>query len=346
MMEPHSRSTRESALLAKGRSTLRAAIVRRPGGPEALQIEETPLPDAPAGWIRIRVKAIGISRSELYARRGEYSEVHFPRILGTECVGIVDASSEDALPPGSAVIALMGGMGRLYDGCYAEYVVAPITHVLPIASSLSWEILTALPKSYLTAYQALETLDLLAGQTLLIRGGTSSVGLCALTLAKERGAQVIATTRRQDKVARLAAAGADVALIDSGRLEEYVRQVAPGGVSAALELVGARTLRDSLLTVAAKGVLCYMGVLGDQSALERFQPLSDIPSGVRLTSYASRATIDAAHCAHTLQQIVDSVEAGRYPTHLDHIFPFDEFVEAHRYMEDSHAIGKIVVLAP
>ena len=138
----------------------------------------------------------------------------------------------------------------------------------------------------------------------------------------------------------------DVALIDSGRLEEYVRQVAPGGVSAALELVGARTLRDSLLTVAAKGVLCYMGVLGDQSALERFQPLSDIPSGVRLTSYASRATIDAAHCAHTLQQIVDSVEAGRYPTHLDHIFPFDEFVEAHRYMVDSHAIGKIVVLAP
>jgi NADPH:quinone reductase-like Zn-dependent oxidoreductase len=325
---------------------VRATVVHHPGGPEALRIEEAPLPQPSAGWVRIRVKAIGLSRSELYARRGEYPEVHFPRVLGTECVGIVDASSEDALRPGSAVIALMGGMGRLYDGCYAESVVAPITHVLPIASSLSWEILAALPKSYLTAQQALETLDLRAGQTLLIRGGTSSVGLCALTLAKERGAQVIATTRSQDKVSRLTAAGADIALIETGSLEESVRQVAPRGVSAALELVGARTLRDSLLTVAPKGVLCYMGVLGERSALERFQPLSDIPSDVRLTTYASRATIDAAHCTDTLQRILDGVAAGRYPSHLDRVFPFEQLVDAHRYMEDSQAIGKVVALAP
>ena len=119
-----------------------------------------------------------------------------------------------------------------------------------------------------------------------------------------------------------------------------MRQVAPEGVSAALELVGASTLRDSLLTVAPKGVLCYMGVLGDQNALERFQPLMDIPSGVRLTTYASRATIDAAHCTQLLQQIVDGVAAGRYPTHLDRVFPFDQLAEAHRYMEENHATGR------
>jgi NADPH:quinone reductase-like Zn-dependent oxidoreductase len=238
----------------------------------------------------------------------------------------------------------MGGMGRLYDGCYAEYVSAPTTHVLPITSSLSWEVLAALPKSYLTAHQALETLDLRTSQTLLIRGGTSSVGLCALTLAKERGARVLATTRKQEKVAALSAA--DAALLDTGSLEESVRQVASEGVSAALELVGASTLRDSLLTVAPKGILCYMGALGDQNALERFQPLMDIPSGVRLTTYASRATIDAAHCAQLLQQIVDGVAAGRYPTHLDRVFTFDQLVEAHRYMEENHATGKVVVTAP
>jgi NADPH:quinone reductase len=180
---------------------MRAAIVRHPGGPEALQIDEAPLPEAPAGWVRIRVKAIGLSRSEIYARRGEYPEVSFPRVLGTECICVVDSLSGATFQPGRVVVALMGGMGRLYDGCYAEYVVAPLTHILPIDSSLPWEILAALPKSYLTAHQALETLDLRAGQTLLIRGGTSSVGLCALTLAKERGAQVIATTRMQDKSA-------------------------------------------------------------------------------------------------------------------------------------------------
>jgi NADPH2:quinone reductase len=329
-----------------GRHTVRAAIVRRPGGPETLVIEETSLPEAPQGWVRIRVKAIGLSRSEIYARRGDYAEVSFPRVLGTECVGVVDASSEPGFQPGSVVVALMGGMGRLYDGSYAEYVVAPATHVMSIASSLPWEVLAALPKSYLTAHQALETLDLRAGQTLLIRGGTSSVGLCALTLAREHGAQVLASTRAQRKVTALSAAGADIALIDTGSLEEPVRQLFPEGVSAALELVGASTLRDSLFTVAPKGVLCYMGVLGDQSALEGFQPLMDIPSGVRLTTYASRATIDAAHCAQALQQIVDKVAAGRYPTHLDRVFPFDQIAEAHRYMEENHAVGKVVVMAP
>jgi NADPH:quinone reductase-like Zn-dependent oxidoreductase len=332
--------------MQKGAPTLRAAVVRQPGSPEALHIEEAPLPEAPAGWVRIRVKAIGLSRSEIYARRGDYPEVSFPRALGTECVGVIDDVSDSVLQPGSVVVALMGGMGRLYDGCYAEYVAAPITHVLPITSALSWEVLAALPKSYLTAYQALQTLDLRAGQTLLIRGGTSSVGLCALTLAKERGAQVFATTRSQEKAAALSAAGADAVLLDTGSLEESVRRVAPEGVSAALELVGASTLRDSLLALAPKGVLCYMGVLGDESALERFQPLMDIPSGVRLTTYASRATIDAAHCTQLLQQIVDGVAAGRYPSYLDRVFPFDQLAEAHRYMEENHATGKVVVTAP
>jgi NADPH:quinone reductase-like Zn-dependent oxidoreductase len=292
------------------------------------------------------VKAIGLSRSEIYARRGEYPEVSFPRILGTECVGIVDDSTDPALPMGCVAVALMGGMGRLFDGCYAEYVVAPSAHVLPITSSLPWEVLAALSKSYLTAYQALETLDLRAGQTLLIRGGTSSVGLCALTLAKGRGARVITSTRQHNKIAALSAAGADTVLLDTGNLEEAVRRVEPEGVSAALELVGARTLRDSLLTLAPKGVLCYMGVLGDQSALEDFHPLGDIPSGVRLTTYASRATIDAAHCAGLLQQIAEGVSSGRYPTHLDRVFAFDQLAESHHYMEENRATGKVVVIAP
>jgi NADPH:quinone reductase len=125
-----------------------------------------------------------------------------------------------------------------------------------------------------------------------------------------------------------------------------VRRIAPEGVPAALELVGASTLRDSLLTVAPKGILCYMGNQGEQSALERFQPLADIPSGVRLTTYASRPTIDAAHCSQLLQQIVDNVAAGRYPSHLDRVFTFNQLAKAHRYMEENRATGKVVALAP
>jgi NADPH:quinone reductase len=258
----------------------------------------------------------------------------------------VDALSEPVLPElqqGTTVVALMGGMGRLYDGCYAKYVVAPATHVFPLTTMLPWDILAALPKSYLTAQQALETLDLQAGQTLLIRGGTSSGGLCALTLAKEQGVRVLATTRSPSKVDALYAAGVDQVILDAGSTEAEVLHIMPGGVSAVLELVGAATVRDSLHAVAPKGILCYMGSLGDQSVLERFQPLADILSGVRLTTYASGATVDAAHCAHLLQQMVDGVAGGRYATHLDRVFPFDQLVEAHRYMEDNHAIGKVVV---
>jgi NADPH:quinone reductase-like Zn-dependent oxidoreductase len=303
--------------------------------------------------VRIRIKAIGLSRSEIYARRGEYPEVAFPRVLGTECVGVIeehaDQPSDDpatlTLSQGTSVVALMGGLGRLYDGCYAEYVVAPATQVLPLTTTLPWDILAAVPKSYLTALQALETLDLRPGHTLLIRGGASSVGLCAITLAKERGAYIFATTRTPDKVGALHAAGADQVILDTGSIEAQVLHTAPDGVSAVLELVGATTLRDSLLTVAPSGILCYMGNLGDHSVLERFQPLADIPSGVRLTTYASRATIDAAHCTQLLQRIVDGVATGRYPTHLDRVFSFEQLVEAHRYMEDNRATGKVVVSA-
>lgn len=323
---------------------MRAIVAHYPGGPEALQLEEAPLPETRPGWVRIRVRAIGLSRSELYARRGDYPEVAFPRVLGTECVGVVDAAEPGThMRVGQKVAAVMGGMGRLYDGCYAEYALAPITHVMSLTSDLPWDMLAALPKSYLTAQGALETLDLQAGQMFLIRGATSSVGMAALTLGKELGATVIATTRNPEKVKALRAAGADQALIDTDAIEEEVRRLAPGGVEALLELVGAATLRDSLLAMAPRGVLCYMGVLGGSMMIERFQPLADIPTGVRLTTYASRATLTAAHCADALQRIVDGVAAGRYPTHLDRVFSFAEIVAAHRYMEESRATGKVVV---
>jgi NADPH2:quinone reductase len=156
---------------------------------------------------------------------------------------------------------------------------------------------------------------------------------------------VIATTRNPAKAEALRLAGADQVVIDSGTLEEVLRLV-PSGVQALLEIIGAATLRDSLLTMAPKGVLCYMGFLGEQASIDQFQVLEDIPSGVRLTVYASRPTINAANCKEALQHIVDGVASGRYRANLDHVFPFDEIVAAHRYMDESRAAGKIVVTVP
>ena len=323
---------------------MRAFVVRRPGGPEALQLEEMPQPAVRAGWVSIRVRAFGLSRSELYARRGGYPEVEFPRVLGTECVGVVDvAGPETSFHQGQTVAAVMGGMGRLFDGCYAEYVLAPATQVMPLATELPWDTLAALPKSFLTAQGALETLDLQPGQTFLIRGGTSSVGMAALSLAKELGAIVIATTRNPKKVEALRLAGADQVIIDSGTIEEEVQRLAPGGVQRLLEMIGALTLRDSLAVMAPRGILCSMGFLGEEAIIDHFQPLVDIPSSVRLTVYASRATLTAANYTEALQHIVDGVAAGRYQANLDRVFPFEQLVAAHAYVEANHTVGKVVV---
>jgi NADPH:quinone reductase len=326
---------------------MRAAVVHAPGAPEVMQFEEIPLPELRPGWVRIRVKAFGLSRSEFYARRGEYPEVVFPRVLGTQCVGIVDAAApETNMREGQTVAAVMGGMGRLYAGSYAEYVLAPATHVMPLNTDLPWDTLAAIPKSFLCARGALATLDLRPGQTLLIRGGTSSVGMAALALAKDQGATLLATTRNPEKVPMVQVAGADQAILDSGAIAEEVQRLAPGGVHALLELIGDATLRDSLQIVAPLGVVCYMGVLGESAVIEGFQPLADIPTGVRLTAYASRENIDAAHCADALQQIVDGVAAGRYRANLDRVFPFDQLVAAHHYVEANHTLGTVVVTVP
>ena len=107
-----------------------------------------------------------------------------------------------------------------------------------------------------------------------------------------------------------------------------------------------RDVCDSLAAMALRYFFCYMGVLGEVSILEDFQPLADIPSGVRLTAYASRGTINAAQCAEPLQRIVERVAAGRLRPHIDRVFPFAEIAAAHRYLEESRAVGTLVVTVP
>ena len=132
------------------------------------------------------------------SRKGESSpDFTYPRILGIECVGLVDAVTEDStLKVGQQVATMMGGMGRGIDGSYAEYTLVREEHVIPFSSDLPWGVLGALPEMFQTAYGSLHTgLGLELGQSILIRGGTSTVGLSAITLAHELGAHVIATTR-------------------------------------------------------------------------------------------------------------------------------------------------------
>src|SRR5437764_14110559 len=183
---------------------MRAVVLDGPGPPEALQIRGRPIPEPRPGWVLIRVKAFGINRSELHTRLGLAHGVTFPRVLGIEATGVVAAAPGGEFEEGLQVAALMGGMGRTYDGGYAEFTSVPATQVIPFRSELDWETLGAIPEMLQTAHGSLTVgLDAQPGQTLLIRGGTSSVGMATAILAKDRGLTVLATTRQPDRLAAL-----------------------------------------------------------------------------------------------------------------------------------------------
>ncbi|GCE15618.1 zinc-binding alcohol dehydrogenase family protein [Tengunoibacter tsumagoiensis] len=323
--------------------TMKAVVLERPGAPEVLELQDRPIPEVKPGWVLIRVKAFGLNRSEMFTRQGHSPSVKFPRIPGIECVGVVEASMTSTLQPGQTVAAAMGGMGRQYDGSYAEYTLVPETQVIALHTQLPWTTLAALPETFLTAWGSLiDAVDLQSGQTLLIRGGTSSVGMAAISLARDKGAIVLATTRNPAKVPGLLQQGAHHCIIDDGHIEAAVKQIYSGGVDVVLELVGVTTLFDSFRVVRRGGILCNSGILGNSWTIPQFEPLAMLPSTVKFTVYGTDA-VSAKNSTVALQTIVDAVQQKRYHLPIDRIFPLHEIVQAHQYMEDNRAQGKLVI---
>ena len=321
---------------------MRAVVLDGPGPPEALRIRELPVPEPGPGWVLIRVKAFGLNRSELHTRLGLAQGVTFPRVPGIEATGIVAAAPGGEFEDERQVATLMGGMGRTFDGGYAEYTCVPATQVIPFDSELDWATLGAVPEMLQTAHGSLTVgLDARPGQTLLIRGGTSSVGMATAILAKDRGLTVISTTRRADRAAALDAIGVDHVLVDDGEVAPRVRAIAPGGVDAALELVGTPTLPDTLRATRVHGVVCFTGMLSNEWTVRDFYPIDYLPAGVRLTAYSGGA---ADLPPEVLQSYLDAVAARRLTVPVHRTYALEDIARAHADMERGDATGKLVVL--
>ncbi|MGC0415238.1 NADPH2:quinone reductase [Embleya sp. AB8] len=325
--------------------TMRAVVLGGPGPVENLVVTDLPMPVARPGWVRIAVKAFGLNRSELHTRLGLAEGVTFPRVPGIEAVGVVDAvdpaDEASGLVPGRQVVTMMGNMGRTYDGGYAEYTLVPVGQVIPFVSRLPWEVIGAVPETLQTAYGSLTTgLDLAAGQTLLIRGGTSSVGLAAAALAKGLGATVLSTTRKAAHVEVLAAQGVDHVLVDDGNVADAVRALYPDGVDAALELVGTPTLPDTLAATRVHGTVCFTGMLSNQWLVHDFYPIGYLPKGVRLTAYGGES---GDLPGNVLQRYLDEIAAGRISLGPVHTYGIDDIRRAHTDLELGRSVGKLVV---
>ena len=250
---------------------------------DRVKLTEVPIPQVKPGWVLVKVRAFGMNHSEQVLRLSEIEAPYIqkPVIPGIECVGEIADPFDSGWEVGQKVVALMGGMGRSFDGSYAEYALLPVHHVFPVETDLPWDALAAVPETWFTAWGSLfECLRLKPEDTLLIRGATCALGYAAIQLAKALGCRVIATTHREAKLPLLSEA--DEAVLDDGRLTGKVR-----GVTKALDLVGPRFLKDTLTAVEKGGIVCSTGILGGVFTLNGFDPIKDIPNGVYLTGFFS-----------------------------------------------------------
>ena len=315
--------------------TMRAVLLDKITDGKDIVLSECPVPEVKPGWVRIKVKGFGLNHSEQILRRSEIDAAYIqkPVIPGIECVGEVADPSDTDLKPGQKVIALMGGMGRSFNGSYAEYALLPRRIVFPVNSALPWEALGAVPETYFTAWGSLfECLRLTKEDTLLIRGATCALGYAAMQIAKALGSKVIATTHRESKLSLITEA--DEAVIDDGRLTGKIQ-----GVTKALDLIGPRYLKDTLTAVEKGGIVCQTGILGGVYALNGFDPIKDIPNGVYLTGFFSN---------YPNQQVIDEIFAFLNEKKLipvsGRVFEFEHITEALTAQDDGTVNGKIVVV--
>jgi NADPH:quinone reductase len=322
---------------------MQAIVLEKIGGLDSLVIKDIPEPEPKAGHVVIKIKAFGVNHAEMHMRRGEWAEA--AEVSGIECVGVVKSCPGGEFPVGAKVAALMGGLGRKINGSYAEYTRAPLGNVALIESDLSWAELAAIPESYATAWTCLfRNLEIQAGQTLVIRGATSSFGQAALNMAINAGVHVIATTRNRDRFAMLENLGAKRVEIESRDLGARIAE--RKHLDAVLDLVGNSTILDSLSMLRRGGRACLAGWLGGLAPIADFNPLLQMASGVYLTFFGSFVfgTPGFPLSDVPLQSIADDVAKGRLKAKPSRVFKFEDIREAHRIMEANEANSKMVVV--
>ena len=325
-------------------ATMRAVVAPIPGGPEALKIVTRPVPEPGPGEILIRVAAAGVNRPDILQRLGQYAPP--PGVsdaLGLEVAGEIVARGEGAgrYPLGARVTALTPGGG------YADCCLAHESIALPIPAGLSLEEAAAIPETYFTVWtNVFERGELKQGETLLVHGGASGIGIAAILLAKAFGAKVLVTVGSDDKVRACEKLGADLAI--NYRAKDFVaatKQATGGrGADVILDMVGGDYTPRNYDAAGVEGRIVQIAFLHGPKVELDLRPLMTR----RLTHTGStlrpRSVPEKAAIADALKRKVwPLLEAGLCKPVIDSVFPLEDVAKAHARMESSQHIGKIIL---
>ena len=317
---------------------MKAVVIYEPGGPDKLIYTEVPTPEVKPGWSLVKIMGRGINHSEIFTRNGLSPTVRFPRILGIECVGVIaESTDEERLPAGQRVISIMGEMGRAFDGSYAEYALLPNDQIYPVETDLPWDILAAIPETYYTAYGSFKNLRIAEGDRVLVRGGTSGVGIAFLRLVKAMfpDMYVAGSSRSAQKTEMMLAADYDEVIHESdGKLDTDMT------FDKALELIGPATLKDTFTHMNEAGIVCSTGQLGGEWYLNDFDPIFELPANGYLTSFYS-GNVDS----DKLQEMLDYIEEYSVDVRPERVFRLEEIPGAHVYLDSSRSFGKVVAVS-
>jgi NADPH:quinone reductase len=324
-----------------------AVVVREFGGPEQLLLEERPDPRPGPGEVVVAIAAAGVNRADLLARAGRYHRAgRPPLVLGLEGAGTVIAVGAGVgdLVVGQQVVA-SGATNE--PGFYAEYVVVPGDHVVPIPDGVDLYAAAALPTAWLSAWYCLRRLaDVQPGEWVVVHAAASGVGSAAVQIAVDAGACVIATAGSAEKTQWARQLGAshafDTSVVDRQQVIEGIVRLSDGGVDVVLDTVGGQTFADSLHTLAHGGRLVAMAnVALEPSTIDTrdFYPKNARILGFQVTSLREHGYDPRADLAELLR----AVATDRFIVPIDMTFPLDRAAEAHAYLEERSNHGKVLL---
>jgi NADPH:quinone reductase-like Zn-dependent oxidoreductase len=317
------------------------------GSPEVLRIEEVDPPAPGRNEVQIRVKALGLNRAEAMMRSGHYLETpSFPSGLGFEAAGTVEALGDgvEGLTPGDAV-SVIPPLSMVQWPAYGELATFPSAHVVKHPASLSWEAAAAVWMQYLTAYGALIDIGGIGkGSLVVITAASSSVGLAAIQIANSVGATPVAVTRGTAKKQALLDAGAAHVIASAEEdLESRLKEIAGAeGVPLVFDPVGGPNLEPLTAAMSPGGVLIEYGALSTEPT--PFPLFTVLSKSLTLRGYlVHEVTGDPVRLEAAKRFILDGLRAGALRPIIAKTFPFEQIVEAHRYLESNKQFGKVVV---